>query len=539
MRMVNHVDTMNAFLDTQEDGFPKQLHIQSFELHLGVNAIPAVLLNVLPIDPPAGGDTHITASAPNIKDITKLYNELVGYAASLNYTATITLELIRGAEDTQDKVQEQLQELDQKVTLKHWILTDVGLSAVHATGAPYLTVTFCHPAVLLDKTGMIYEELANPRRLPKEFWNASGKDLIAFMDDMYEKFAGGSELVFYQLANEMQGGMADKYIGKVESFRTEDLKMHRPGKYIKDNSGDLFMAYLKPDLLDHIKQAAGPLVCPAAFCQTTWHRLITDICPYFLTSVIPTYDKDELLLEPNSPWQASVYTVNTPLVSSVDMPPLDPCPIVGTAINKQAWAVRHATNRATDTNADKKSEDVATGTFSFYFPEKVIEKGIKGQILNIGEAKLVANLMLFDQYQNVVRRGDAPKGKDLETAGNGIPDMDQVDMDTAYAEAMFLMNYRKNCKSSVALVPIFKDAGGKMIYPGRVITIYDTVTESELLYGYIVKMVVKGAKDGGCATMLELSHVRPTGKDREIYVEEGTENPCYPPEINRKGDDSE
>lgn len=528
--MKTHVDTMEVSIS---GGNLPRLGVQSFELHVAVNAIPAILLTLNPVEPPAeGGDGHITASAPNIEDLTRLYNQLLGYAAKLATTATIKLKLVRDPDDEAYTVEEQ----DQEVTLEDWILTDVGLSSVESTSAPYLTATFSHPAVMLDKTGMIYEEVSNPAILPQEYKTADGTDLISFMDDMYQKYASGGDIEFYRLANEMQGGMSDKFIDKVMSFRTEDLEKHSPGVYIKDNTKDLFLASMKPQFIDIIKQSAGPLVCPEAFCGTTWNRLITAICPYFLTVVVPTYDKKRLLLEPNSPWQASLYKVNTPTASAVDMPPLDPCPIVGTAINKQAWATKHKVNSANDIPADK-GDEVATGTFSFYAPQKVLDNDVKGPILNIGEARLIANLVHLDAHQNVIQGGDAPKGKDPETAGGSVEDLDQVDMDTAYAEALFLMNYRKNCTSSVVLVPVFKDADHNMIYPGRVVTVNDTVTRKSLLYGYIVKMMVKGSKQGGCTTVLELTHVRPTEEDREIYVDEGTENPCYDSKIDRSNVD--
>lgn len=517
--MKNHVDTVEV--SVQE--FPKSLYVQSFELNVAVNTIPMIMLNVLPIEPPTEGGTFVTASAPNIKDITRLYNDLVNYAAKLDTTATIKLKLVRNPEDEAFTIAEQSQE----VTLEKWILTDVGLSAVQSTSAPYLTATFSHPSVMLDKTGMIYEEISNPGVLSDEYTEADGMDLISFMDDMYQKYASGGKIMFYELANEMQGGMANEFIGKVKELRTKDLVTYSPGVYLQDKTDGLFLTHITPQFIDNIKQAAGPLVCPQAFCQTTWHRLITDICPYFLVSIIPTYDKNKLLVEPTSPWQESIYSVMTPLASSVDMPPLDPCPLIGTAINKRAWDVFKTVNRANYSDKEQRASTTTTGTFSFYFPEKVLKNNPKGQILNLGDARLIADLVLLDYSVNAAN--GAPKGQDLETAGNAVENIDKVDLDTAYAEAMFLINYRKNCRASVITTPIFKDSDHNPIYPGRVITVYDTTTNSELMFGYLVKMTVKGSRQGNCMTVFELTHVRPTEKDREIYVDEGTENPCYAP----------
>jgi hypothetical protein len=88
--MSNHIDTLTV----EVADFEPKLYAQAFELNAAVNSIPSVSLNVLPIERPAPGDgKYVTASAPNIRDITRLYSRLLEMSLELDATATIKIHM--------------------------------------------------------------------------------------------------------------------------------------------------------------------------------------------------------------------------------------------------------------------------------------------------------------------------------------------------------------------------------------------------------------------------------------------------------------
>ena len=516
--MSNHVDKIQITVKN----FGRELHVNSFELVVAVNTIPAIVLNVLPIDPPAAGSGQkITASAPDIKELTKLYSELLADAVKLNKTADIQIS-IEHTPDTEGAGESLVEEFDQRVYLDKWIMTDVGLSSLSATDAPILTVTFCHPVVMLDRTGAIYENVNNSQKKPQIFYDTRGSEVIPYMDNLYDKYSSNTTFALYEIGNEHNGGPKNPYRSKVTKIRN-DISKYKPGKYIEGKCGSFFLKKIVPGLEGKIRIATGDLVAPKAFCKSTWNRIISSVCPYFLTHVIPTYDQEKLLLEPCSPWQASKHNINTRVITSLDVVSVDPNPIIGTALGK-AVTGPHVTDGCCRGTVDDTDEDM---THHFYFPDKALNDESFGEI---GESDAIEDIINTDLAANATAKHDSSKGENIESSGNSVSEEDRLKMNDAYLKAMFLINYRKGCKSNISTIPLFKDRVGEMIYPGRVITVRDSSSDSgfaPLYHGYITRIITRGSIDGGGATLFEISHVRPASEDSGLYVEEGTMNPCY------------
>lgn len=514
--MSNHVDTITV----EVTDFEPKLYVQAFELNVAVNSIPCVSLNVLPVEPPAqGSGKYVTASAPGIRDITDLYSRLLEMSLGLDATATIKIRV----ETHQTGGARHLEE-NQEVELRDWILTDVGLSTVSAIDAPILTVVFCHPVVKLDRTGCIYEEVKNKKHLTRIFKTMDGNDPISYMDSLYKAYASGDAIKFYDIAPKNFGGPREEYQQKVRQFRTKALLENLPGDYIEGNTGGLFLAHVAPTYIGNIRIATGYTERPHAFCDSTWSRLVRSVCPSFLTHIVPTYDRPKLLMEPFSPWQERTRNIDVRVAMALDVVSADPAPIIGAAILKDAGSTQHVVSGNVREQTGNGKDEFGY-SHAFYFPERAMSPDVIGGILELGESRMVSYIVDIDRSSNATVSANAAKGKNLQDAGNSVTDERREHMDEAYVKAMFLINYRKNCKASVTTVPIFKDASGNMLYPGRVTTVHDD--NEQLFHGYVIRMTVKGTAQGGGSTYLEMSHARPA-KDGSTFVDEGTENPCYP-----------
>lgn len=516
--MSNHIDTLTI----EVKGFDPKLYAQSFELNVAVNSIPSISLNVLPAEPPrSGSGKYVTATAPTIREITDLYSRLLEKSLKLDATATIkiSMETHQGGDSAARFMEE-----NQEVELKDWILTDAGLSTVSAVDAPVLTAVFCHPVVKLDRTGMIYEEVKNKKQLTAKFKTLGGGDPISYMDSLYRMYASGGSVKFYDIAPKNFGGPREDYKKKVMAFRTKVLPKHLPGDYIECNTGGFFLANVASAYLGNIKIATGYTVRPYAFCDSTWSRLVRSLCPSFLTHIIPTYDKPKLLMEPFSPWQERTRNIDVRTAIALDVVSADPAPIIGTAITKDTGSTQHVTSGNVRSQTGRGSDEYGY-MHAFYFPDRAMPDDVVGDILNLGESRIVSYIVDIDRSSNATVSGNAAKGQNLQNAGNSVTDEKRQSMDEAYVKAMFLINYRKNCKASVTTIPLFKDASGNMLYPGRVASVYDG--SGQLFYGYVTRMATKGTAEGGGSTYIEMSHARPS-QDGSTFVDEGTENPCYP-----------
>ena len=399
--------------------------------------------------------------------------------------------------------------------------------------APVLTVVFSHPVAKLDKTGSIYERVRNPERLPSMYRDTPGSDVIEYMDNLYDLFSAPTSaptiVEYYPIASLSEGGPSPEFQNKIIELR-EKLSEHKPGKYIEGNTGDkLFLEYLKDDASGEIRASIGNIVAPKAFGKSTWQKLVTGVCSTQLAQIVPTYDKEKLLLEPCSPWQSPSYTLNTPIIQGMDMVSVDPAPIIGVAMEKDIIVEErkyiHREHRNTKGATDKSK--IKDYSYGFYFPDKALSSDVIGEISHLAENEIISSITINDLNANADPKIQAALGSTIEETKNSITDTTHMLFDEAYVNAMFLINYRKYCRASVTAIPIFKDSKGKTIYPGRVLTVVDKSTNEKLFNGYVTRLLIRGSMDGGGTTYIDLSHARPPYGS--TLVEEGTENPCYPP----------
>ena len=122
-----------------------KLGVSEATIVLGVNAIPRVELQCAPSMYARQTPLKPDVKTPTLKDYGEVYKKLSVLAEGLSKTgnATFSVKEDRGETDT--------------IKLNNWILTDVGMSSVSATAAPYMTVILQHPICKLTKVGSIYE----------------------------------------------------------------------------------------------------------------------------------------------------------------------------------------------------------------------------------------------------------------------------------------------------------------------------------------------------------------------------------------------
>lgn len=509
--MSQHVDTVQVSVK----GLPNvNIVVQGFELSIAVNAIPAITLDILPVDASnrassGSNSKSVTASAIKFKELTSLYYKLADMAIKADTTATIDIDVNTHGENSLDG--------DQHITLKDWVLTDAGLSSVTSYSAPTLTVVFKHRIVKLDRTGDIYEvpSISNPYRF---FCSITGDNMVALMDDLYNKFAKEIGIKFYDIGSASKGG-SDKFKSVVKSFR-ENLATNLPGAYLECDSG-LFMANVVKDnnLMVLLRASLAKLIQPFFGDGSTWLNIIKTVCPKCIMQVIPTYDKDKLRLEPYSPWQFSSYTIQEESTEAIDVASVDPDPICGMAIQKTNpfFTLTSNSDSTRKDGGDKLS--AKSSVHAFYIPEGVTPENAVGRIDFCGDCWVVTSMLAHDKdIERTTSNADAVR--------NSITDYSYTKMNEAYARAMFESLYRRGCVSAIVSKILFKDEGGNVIYPGRVATIYDKDDNSKIFYGYLLRIVVKGTASGGCISRFDFKTTRPASGNG-MLVKEGTMNPCY------------
>lgn len=495
--MPQHVDKLDVSI-RNFDG--PELIAQGFELTAAVNAIPSILVNVLPAPSKSG---RTTASAPTFKDLTENFNIMSGLAAKSDSTADISISI----SSTDDFCGSQ------RLDLKGWVLTDVGLSSVTTYSAPTMTAMFRHPIVRLSKSGEIYE-IPLATGTDAMMRGASGDDIVSLMDSVYRIFA--DQVKYYGIDS---GQESRKYADTVRSFRKalSDPK-NLPGTYLECDV-PLFMEKIagasgRKMLVDSLAR----MIKPFFGNSSTWTIILQAICSRCLMQLVPTYDLPKLRLEPLSPWQSAAYEIPETSIEAIDLPCMDPDPICGVAVqrsNVRGPAVQH---RDTAKNRDANASDKYF--HAFYFPPGVDPSSPQGRIEEIGPNWVISSMTRLDPPKS-------PKQHmSMSTASNKISDAVKRRMEDAYSKAIFECLYRRGCASSVVTSLLFDGSGGKRLYPGRTLAVYETSNHDYLFRGYVSKITCRGSVDGSCTTQVEMINSRPAAPG-SVLVEEGTENGCF------------
>ena len=123
-----------------------------------------------------------------------------------------------------------------------------------------------------------------------------------------------------------------------------------------------------------------------------------------------------------------------------------------------------------------------------------------------------------------MKQFSGPMAFNKDTATELFSPSIQIDMEDAHAKAMFQSLYRKNCRASVTTTLMFKDSGGRMIYPGEILTI--SADGKDLFSGYLSRMTVSGSTTNGCLAKYEMNYAR-SADDKNLLVEGNAKNECF------------
>lgn len=496
-----HVDSVSVSLDAG-----LELAASQFELSLEVNSIPRITIELLPIEAKKGS---FGASAPTFGEITALYNKLSSISKNLDNKANIKISVTSyGSKNS-----------EQKIELKDWILSDVGLSSVTSYSAPTIAAIFNHPSYRLVRTGTIYEN-PNDSCLDIKLGSVSGGNIISLMDGVYKKFS--SEILFYDIGKSVEHGKDVADVRQiVKKFRTDLAEANNlPGTYI-DCSSSLFLEkHFTGDKKALLVTALANIAQPFFASGSTWHRIVQSICPACLMHVVPTYTLGKLKLEPAEPWQNFSYEIPESCIESIELPPEDPDPLIGVAVQRDNMSPDPVSDDCTT-----RREQPFSSKYAFYIPEGVNPESPQGRIEFIGDSTVITCI----EQMNACPLSESASDDSTKHTRTLTKIEDLIGAEDNYAQAMFELLYRKNCTAAVTTTMMFNDSKGNVIHPGRTMRISEKSSASKVLFtGYLVKTFVRGAVGGPCVSIYTMTHTRPSGDARSsILIPDGASNPCY------------
>lgn len=495
--MDNRVVTVSV--DANAAGY--KLGVSEATIVLGVNAIPRVELQCAPSMYARQTPLKPDVKTPTLKDYGEVYKKLSVLAEGLSKTgnATFTVKEDRGETDT--------------IKLSNWILTDVGMSSVSATAAPYMTVILQHPICKLTKVGSIYE---TPKALLNVKLAEENKDPVPFLEVVKRTydFVASSDELFWPPPNEYP-----------KIFRHAlSQNDFNPNAYLRDDTGahgDTFLNNANVNQ-ERMSQAEASMVLPVEGGTSTWDMILSS-AGHLLLSVVQdeacNYTKPKLVLEPTRPWKQSTIELGEDWCVTTDLPGSDPFKISGVMARKLGPYSEEVTLGILRNGNLNETESAASEVM--YVPPPPREpKLADGRIMKTSSPALLE--MTF--------RHDSPYGGAITTSNvKDIADRTKNYDDAlkAYCKAVYEISTLSLCRATARMALYFHDVHGKLILPGNTCTFY---AKGVLYYGYIQKVAHHISSEGGCSTTIVMSHVR-TDESYKINgqtaIEYGAQNAAW------------
>lgn len=475
----------------------KSLDVCGANIILGINEIPRIELFVPPTDSGRGKPLKPKAFRPRISDFSDLYAEMARKAEGLKTRGNIDITIT--TDSTGKKIPAET------LHLKNWVLSGVGLSSVSASAAPHMTLILMHPVCYLTKVGSIYET-------PKDLADAtiagqasSGTSFLEIIDKVYTVYR--TVLSYFEAPGEMPTVYR-------ENLGVGDCD---PEKYIKDGTSQLFMCNVMPEAKTCMAIAIGRMVCPMSDGSSTWDMIVRVASEQMLTLVQTeqtnfTMEKG-LLLEPIKPWRTDrVLTLDEERCMMTDIPGQDRFKLVGVMARKLAISGQRLITWANVMSDRPDGEKIVSNVL--YCP--VQPERADGRIMVVPSPRLLHQAFMEDGLF-----GSLLTNALAQTAGY------RLNAFTAplekYCQAVYETTYgsMNSCNTRMALG--FKDANGKWLLPGN--TCKFVSHGKSIYYGYLRNVVHSLNTEGGCATILTMSYVRPT--ETVETIPDGNKNAVY------------
>lgn len=495
--MDNRVVTVSV--DANAAGY--KLGVSEATIVLGVNAIPLVELQCAPSMYARQTPLKPDVKTPTLKDYGEVYKKLSVLAEGLSKTgnATFTVKEDRGETDT--------------IKLNNWILTDVGMSSVSATAAPYMTVILQHPICKLTKVGSIYE---TPKGLLNKEIADVNKDEAPFLTVVKRTydFVADADNMFWKASNEYPP--IYRHALKENEFN--------PNAYLRDDTsehGDTFLNNAKVNP-GRMAQAEASMVLPVEGGTSTWDMILSS-AGHLLLSVVQdeecNYTKPKLVLEPARPWKQSTIELGEDWCVTTDLPGSDPFKISGVMARKLGPYAQDVTLGILRNGNLNNTESMASEVM-YVPPTSTNPKISDGRIMKTSSPALLE--MTF--------RSDSPFGGAITTSNIKDEADRAIAYDPAlkaYCKAVYEISTLSLCRATARMALYFHDVHGKLILPGNTCTFY---AKGVLYYGYIQKVAHHISSEGGCSTTIVMSHVR-TDESYKINgqtaIEYGAQNAAW------------
>ena len=480
-------------VDAVIDG--EKFDVTEANIVLGVNAIPRIELSCPPSEPGRSKPLKPVVERPTISDYSDLYRRLSKKAEGLSVTGYVKIDVMEEDGETDS------------ITLRDWILSDVGMSRVSATAAPYLTMVLQHPICKLTKVGSIYEDprsLLNRKITEK---TAGCSKLLEIIEAVYDAIQ--PDALFYPSPNAYPPIYRHALV----------KKEHKPSTYLVDETS-IFLG--KFGGMIRLAQSTAKFVLPDMGGTSTWDLLLK-MSGLVLVSITQdqsnNYTQDKLVIQPTQPWKAHTITLDQDWCASTDIFGSDPFKIAG-VMARGLGPYNDPENQGIFINANANKVDKPSITM--YVPTPFVNPSLAG-----GRIVKTSTPTVLD----MAFREDAPKGPILASATTKIYEQRKGSYTKAleaYCKAVYEITAASMSRATARMALYFHDASGNLIIPGS--TCKFTSGLLDIYYGYIMNIVHHVSVDGGNSTTVNMAYVRPYPDYKvrdQTAIPIGSPNPTY------------
>lgn len=478
----------------------RKLAVQEAQISLGINSIPSIELSCAPAVRTTLEPLNPYVYSPTVYNWSTLYEFLATRAEGLNETCDVDI-IISGDEND-------------RISLKNWILSGVGLTAAGATRAPYMSVVLQHPICKLTKVGAIYESL---KFSIDDMISSSVASSENFLDVVSKTYEEERKAEYWPL---------DKNASAASEFRKNlGVGEFDPKKYLKFNGDNgIFLAGTNTKLRPSMAKAIGAMLHKNVGGSSTWDMLVSSQGTLLLNIVQDqknNYTRDSLVIEPMQPWKAATITINDDRCNSTEVPGMDPLKIVGVMSTKLGVYADPINLGFRDRNGNPYDKKEAVVCEYMYTPQGVTLSMADGRVMKTQPPALLQSAFWKD--------GDAGQAiTTCEGAANKSVQDGYNDILEKYCKAVYELTVAsmKNARTSMALS--LHDKEGKLILPGN--TCKFTSGGRPLFFGYIRNVVHHMSTSGSNSTVVAMSYVRHT-EDFKIgnktVIKAGSPNAAY------------
>lgn len=476
----------------------KKLDVCGANIVLGVNEISRIELMVPPTEASNSTPLKPNVFSPSLTEFIKLYRELAEKAEKQSEVGSVDITITTNSTSSGEDVE--------RLSLKNWVLSGVGMSSVSATSAPHLSVILHHPAFWLTKVGSVYETpKSNAEKIVAEA-AANASDFLGIVDAVYDAVKNRVEYF------DPPEGMSKTYkeslgVGKFE-----------PRKYIRDDTpGPMLDAALDYEVTTRLCSAIGRYVCPMGDGSSTWDMLVRSSGSLLLSLVQDESSNfmEEIghVLEPSKPWKTGpLLTFNEDKCFWTEVPGMDMFKIVGVMARKLRIFANRLTTWANPVGA--RPQDEVGMCDVLYCPVEPTEAD--GRIMKTSAPFVLTQAFMEDGiYGSDIVTGFA------ETSNTRLQGFDKALR--LYCRAVFEITYGSMNTGKMQMALGFRDSGGNLILPGNTCKLVSK--GSDVLFGYVKSVVHSLSTKGGCSTTIGMSYVRPTLKVEK--VPDGDINAAY------------